>query len=110
MIFELIDPSDLFLISIEIIISLGLLVALIISLMVRKKFLILANQGWNIVCLGIVCLLLHAIFDAIDTINLADVLIDILNLFDGLFFLLGIIILGFGIFKIANFSAEQWRS
>ncbi|NHJ01327.1 MAG: hypothetical protein EAX86_04250 [Candidatus Heimdallarchaeota archaeon] len=110
MVLVYLDPADLFLIVIEVLIVLGLFIALIIGYRVRIRFPKLTVHGWNEICFGLLGISLHAVFDALDTLKWdISEFTDWLNLFDGSFFVLGIILIGIGIWKIANYGASAWE-
>ena len=105
------DPADLFLISMEVLIVLGLSVAFFFALKVRSQYPKLTSEGWMCICAGIVSILIHGIFDAIDTLKWDITGIEMndwLNVFDGSFFVLGILLIGYGIYKTANYGAKIW--
>ncbi len=104
------EADDLFLISIEFLISIGLLVSLAFALKIRSRFPNLTVKGWLEICIGLLGIFVHGIFDVLDTFkwNIED-LNDILNVFDGLFFVLGLVLVGIGIMKIANYGATAWE-
>ncbi|MFX0085220.1 MAG: hypothetical protein ACFFAU_06070 [Candidatus Hodarchaeota archaeon] len=104
------ERDDLFLISIEFLISIGLLISLVLALKIRSRYPNLTVKGWLEICIGLFGILLHSIFDVLDTLkwNIKD-LNDILNVFDGLFFVLGLVLVGIGIMKIANSGATAWE-
>ena len=104
---ELIDPEDLFLIGVETLIVLGALIALIAAFLVRSRHPKL-SQGWNFIILGLVFILLHGIFDVLDTMQLDDLVVDLLNVFDALTFLIGLLLFAMGIYRIAEYGAKQW--
>ncbi len=104
---SLIDPEDVFLISAEALIVVGLLVAVIFAYTIQKKHAKIAN-GWNIIFFGLIFLLLHSIFDTLDTLQLDDLIVDILQILDGSTFVLGLIMFAFGIYKIAEYGAKKW--
>ncbi len=104
---NLIDPEDVFLISAEALIVIGLLVAVVFAFIVQKKHAKIAN-GWNFIFYGIIFLLLHSVFDMLDTLQLDDLIVDILNILDGSTFVLGLLMFAFGIYKIAEYGAKKW--
>jgi len=104
----LLDPEDLFLISMESLIVLGLFTATVISYKIRKKHPRITSEGWTSIVAGIAILMFHAIFDALDTLQFDDFVIDILNLFDGLTFVIGLLLFAYGIYRIAEYGAKQW--
>ena len=112
MAFVTIDPEDQFLITMEFLILIGLLISLILALRIRSRHPNLTSKGWLEICIGLFFIALHASFDVLDTLKWALEEIDIsdvFNVFDGLFFFLGICLVGFGIMKIANYGAEAWE-
>ena len=104
------DPDDLFLILIEILITIGLLVNLLFALKIQSRFPDLTSKGWREIWLGLLGISLHSIFDVLDTLkwDIED-FTDLLNVFDGFFFVLGLIVVGLGIYKIANYGATTWE-
>ena len=104
------DPDDLFLISIEILITIGLLVNLLFALKIQSRFPDLTSKGWREIWLGLLGISLHSIFDVLDTLKWGmEDFTDLLNVFDGFFFVLGLIVVGLGIYKIANYGATTWE-
>lgn len=85
---------------------------------IRKDYPKLTEEGWKFMVFGIFSLFLHSICDALDTLdymditnneNQADLINDILNLLDGSGYLIGILLLSLGIYKIANYGAKVWE-
>ena len=112
MAFVTLDPEDQFLITMEFLILIGLFLSLILALRIRSRYPNLTSKGWLEICIGLFFIALHAGFDVLDTLKWAVDAIDmpdLLNVFDGSFFLLGICLVGFGIMKIANYGAEAWE-
>ena len=104
---EFIDPEDMFLIGVESLIVIAIAIALIIAIIVRTRHP-KVSTGWNFIILGLVSLLLHGIFDVLDTMQFDDLLVDIINVFDGATFLLGLLLFALGIYRIAEYGAKQW--
>ncbi|MFW9920744.1 MAG: hypothetical protein ACFFED_14160 [Candidatus Thorarchaeota archaeon] len=104
---NLIDPEDVFLISVEALIVVGLLVAVIFAYIIQRQHAKITS-GWNFIFFGLIFLLLHSIFDTLDTLQLDDFVIDILQLLDGSTFVLGLLMFAFGIYKIAEYGAKRW--
>lgn len=110
MVLVALNPDDLFLITMETIIVIGLIISLIIALMVRSRYPKLTSQGWFEIYAGIACILFHGVFDVLDTLEWSiEILTDWFNVFDGLFFVIGLILVGVGIWKIANYGATAWE-
>lgn len=110
MVLVYLDPEDIFLVTIEFLIVLGLLIALILAYRVGIRFPKLTSQGWTQIIIGIGGIFLHGIFDALDTLKWEiPEFTDWLNLFDGSFFVLGLLFIGIGIWKIANYGASAWE-
>ena len=105
----LLDPEDLFLITSEITIVFSLFLATILAVRIGKRHPGLAQEGWSIIILGLIFMTTHAIFDAFDTLQLGDLIVDILNVLDGLTFVIGIALFGYGIYRIAVFSKKKWE-
>jgi hypothetical protein len=104
------EPDDLFLISIEFLISVGLLISLAFALKIRSHYPNLTEKGWLEISTGLLGIFLHSIFDVLDTLKWSiEDLNDLLNVFDGLFFVLGIVLIGIGIMRIANYGAIAWE-
>ncbi len=104
---NLIAPEDVFLISAEALIVVGLFVAVVFAYTIQKKHAKIAN-GWNFIFFGLIFLLLHSVFDTLDTLQIDDLLVDILNILDGSTFVLGLLMFAFGIYKIAEYGAKRW--
>ncbi len=104
---QLIDPEDTFLVGAEALIIVGLLIAVILAYMIHKRHASIAT-GWNFILFGMISLLFHAVFDMLDTFQWDDLVVDVLNVLDGFTFCLGLLLLAFGIYKIAEFGAKKW--
>ncbi len=104
----LLDPEDLVLIGVESLITLGLLGALIMAYLVQSRHPKLTSKGWTAIIIGLAFILLHAIFDVLDTLQWEDLVVDILNVLDGATFVLGLLLFAVGIYGIAEYGAEQW--
>ena len=118
MISELLAEEDLFLILVELTIAIGLLIVCYLVIKIKRDYPKLTEEGWTFIVIGMISLLLHALFDALDTLDFmsitnneaqADFINDILNLLDGSGFLLGIMLLSLGIYKIADYGAKVWE-
>ncbi|MHA1248305.1 MAG: hypothetical protein ACTSPE_13335 [Candidatus Thorarchaeota archaeon] len=105
---ELIAPADAPLIAAETAIVIGLVVATAISLSIRGRHLKLARYGWNYIVGGLVLLVVHALFDVLDTLQIEDLLVEIFNVLDGTTFLIGMICFAVGIVRIAEHGAKEW--
>lgn len=107
----MIDPDDLYLWTIELLIIVGLLVSVYFAIKVKSKYKYLTEHGWNTIVYGMIFILFHAIFDALDTLEWTDdVITDMLNVLDGGTFVIGLCIVAFGIWKIAQYGDEIWGS
>ncbi|MHA2426312.1 MAG: hypothetical protein ACXAEF_16100 [Candidatus Thorarchaeota archaeon] len=104
----MIDPEDLYLIGIESLIVLGVLVALVIAYLILSRHESIA-KGWNFVVYGLLFILLHSVFDVLDTLQWDDLTVDLLNVGDGVTFLIGLLLFALGIYRIAVFGAKQWE-
>lgn len=104
---DLIDPDDMFLIGVESLIVIGVLIALVVAFLIRTRHPHL-SKGWNFIILGLVFILLHGIFDVLDTMQFDDLVVDTINVFDGATFLIGLLLFAVGIYQIAQFGAKQW--
>ncbi|MFW9994419.1 MAG: hypothetical protein ACFFD4_20415 [Candidatus Odinarchaeota archaeon] len=103
------DSGDYFLFMMEFISCIGLAIALVLALIVKSRYSKLASRSWLIICLGLACIVLHGIFDVLDTLKWSiDNVVDWLNIFDALFFVIGIVLLGAGIWQFAKHGAEAW--
>ena len=105
---DLIDPEDLYLIGVESLIVLGVLVALVIAYLILSRHKKIA-KGWNYVVYGLFFIFIHAVFDVIDTFQWDAFTVDILNVGDGVTFLIGLLLFALGIYRIAEFGAKQWE-
>jgi hypothetical protein len=106
---DLIDPEDLYLIGVESLIVLGVLVVLIIAYLILSRHEKIA-KGWNFVVFGLFFIFLHSVFDVLDTLQWDDLTVDILNVGDGVTFLIGLLLFALGIYRIAEFGAKQWEA
>ncbi len=105
---DLIDPDDLYLIGVESLIALGVLVALVIAYLILSRHEKIA-KGWNFVVFGLLFILIHSIFDVLDTLQWDDIVVDVLNVGDGITFLIGLLLFAIGLYRIAEFGAKQWE-
>ncbi|MCF2137940.1 MAG: hypothetical protein K9W43_11970 [Candidatus Thorarchaeota archaeon] len=105
----LLDPQDLPLISIELLIAIGFLMAFIFAFMVQSKHPKLTSKGWNKILAGLFFLMLHGIFDALDTLQFDDFTVDLLNVLDGSCFVIGLLLFALGIYGIAVYGASLWE-
>ncbi len=105
---ELLEVRDVPLIASEILVAIGLAVAVLFAMGIRKKHPSVTSRGWDTMVVGLVFLLAHAVFDVLDTLKLGDLTVDILNVADGLAFVLGLMLMVVGILQIAAYGAEQW--
>ena len=105
---ELIEPDDFFLIGMESLIVIGLIVAFVFAFLVYSRYPKLTSQGWRSILIGLVFMLLHAIFDVLDTMQWDDIVVDALNVLDGATFVIGLLLFAMGIYKIAEYGAKQW--
>ncbi len=103
----LIDPDDIILISTEALIVVGLFLAVVLAYLVQKRHAKIAT-GWNLILLGLFFLFLHATFDMLDTLQIDDLIVDILQVLDGSTFVIGLIMFAIGIYRIADFGAKKW--
>ncbi|TXT56524.1 MAG: membrane protein of unknown function [Candidatus Thorarchaeota archaeon] len=105
---ELLSPDDLVLFGVESLIAIGVFIAIVIAILIHMRYPTLTSKGWRTIIIGMVFILLHSIFDAIDTLQFDELTIEILNLLDGSTFVVGLILFAFGIYNIAEYGAEQW--
>ena len=104
-----IKTDDYFLILMESLLIFFGIVALLIALKVRTRYPKLTSGGWLEICAGLGSFILHAIFDVLDTMKWdINEFSDWLNVFDGFFFVLSILLIAYGVWKIANYGAELW--
>ncbi len=104
----LLDPNDIPLISSEIVIVAGLVLATIVAVFVGRRHARLADGGWQLIVLGLVFLVAHGVFDVLDTLQLDDFTVNLLNLADGTTFVLGLLLFAVGIYQIAEMGAGEW--
>jgi hypothetical protein len=105
---DLLLPEDFFLFGIESLIVVGLVVALIIAVMVQLRYSKTTSIGWGFIFMGLLFLTIHAVFDVLDTLQWEDTMVDLLNVFDGVTFVIGMLLFAVGIYKIAEYGAKQW--
>ncbi|MHA1481105.1 MAG: hypothetical protein ACTSQZ_06755, partial [Candidatus Thorarchaeota archaeon] len=89
---ELIDPEDVFLISMESMIVIGLIGAIVFAYLVLSRYPKVTSQGWKLILIGLVFMLFHAIFDVLDTMQWDDIVVDTLNVLDGATFVIGLLL------------------
>ena len=105
---ELIDPEDVFLIGMESMIVIGLIGAIVFAYLVQSRYPKVISQGWKFILIGLVFMLIHAIFDVLDTMQWDDLVVDSLNVIDGATFVIGLLLFALGIYRIAEYGAKQW--
>ena len=105
---ELIEPDDVFLISMESMIVIGLIGAIVFAYLVQSRYPKVISQGWKFILIGLVFMFLHAIFDVLDTMQWDDLVVDSLNVLDGATFVIGLFLFALGIYRIAEYGAKQW--
>ena len=104
------DPEDLFLVTMEFLILIGLVFTLFLALRIRSRYPKLTSIGWLEICIGLLGVALHAVFDVLDTLKWSiEDMSDFLNVLDGSTFVLGLILVGIGITRVANYGAEAWE-
>ncbi|MHA1968620.1 MAG: hypothetical protein ACW964_12545 [Candidatus Hodarchaeales archaeon] len=104
------DSDDLFLVTMESLILIGLVITLILALRIRSRYPNLTSIGWLEICVGLLGVALHAVFDVLDTFKWSiEDMSDLLNVFDGSTFVLGLILVGIGILRVANYGAKAWE-
>ncbi len=102
------DSADLFLFVVEIIIAFGFLVVFLFSLFMSTDYHKI-SKGWNFVIVGLFFIFIHAVFDVLDTLKWEKKITrDILDFFDGLFFVFGLLLLALGILRINKHSKTLW--
>ncbi len=103
------ESEDIYLFAIEALITVGFLASCIIAWFLRTKFPKQSSKGWIWISLGLFSIAIHGVFDALDTLKWdVESLKDWLNFFDGLFFVLGILLIAIGIYWIAKLGAKKW--
>ena len=105
---ELIEPDDVFLISMESMIVIGLIGAIVFAYLVQSRYPKVISQGWKYILIGLVFMLIHAIFDVLDTMQWDDLVVDTFNVIDGSTFVIGLLLFALGIYRIAEYGAKQW--
>lgn len=105
---ELIEPDDFFLIGMESLIVIGLIGAIVFAYLVLSRYPKVTSQGWKLILIGLLFMLFHGIFDVLDTMQWDDIVVDILNVFDGATFVIGLLLFALGIYRIAEYGAKQW--
>ncbi|MHA1637745.1 MAG: hypothetical protein ACTSUO_03330 [Candidatus Thorarchaeota archaeon] len=105
---SLIDPDDIFLIGMESMIVVGVLIAVIVAYLIQSRHPKITSMGWKTIIIGLAFILFHSIFDVLDTLQFDDLVVDVLNVLDGASFVIGLVLFALGIYKIAEFGAQQW--
>lgn len=87
----------------------GILVLLVI-LYLKRKYPVHTQKGFIEFGLGIVVLISHFIFDLLDTIVVSDIIFEsVFDILDAVFAFVGLFIIGYAFFKIAQYGLELWE-
>ncbi len=105
----LLNPEDIPLISIELAIAIGFLLAALFALRVQSRHPKLTSHGWRLIILGLFFLFVHGLFDVMDTLQFDSLTVDVLNVLDGSCFIIGLLLFAVGIYKIADFGSKLWE-
>ena len=92
----------------ESMIVVGVLIAVIVAYLILSRHPKITAMGWKTIIIGLTFILVHAIFDVLDTLQFDDLVVDIFNVIDGATFVIGLVLFALGIYKIAEFGAQQW--
>jgi hypothetical protein len=106
------DADDVFTFSVEMSIAGGFLIIWILVFILRSQYPQLTKHGWIELVVAAPCLILKGLFDGLDTIAPEGVVYDIHNIFDSLeasFMVIGLVLLGVGLLRMAIFSAKVWE-
>ncbi|MHA1263865.1 MAG: hypothetical protein ACTSRS_01400 [Candidatus Helarchaeota archaeon] len=95
--------------SIEISIFIVGCIAGIIGLFIWKNHRLLAKKGLPECIFGFFIFAIHSLFDALDTICHIDPLDEMLDLWDSLFSIIGLLLIAIGILRISLYGAKIWR-
>lgn len=105
------NHQDIFLFIVELLNMIGFSVSLSFALFnyAKHRSTKFPLRGWEIICVGLLLGVIHSFFDLLDTLDWGnDAVIDWLNLFDGAFFVLSIVMFGVGILLTLKWNIAQW--
>ncbi|NHJ40095.1 MAG: hypothetical protein FK731_08685 [Asgard group archaeon] len=108
----ILDPEDKFTFSVEMTIVAGFVIVWILVVILRAQYPQLTKHGWIELFIGAPCLILKGIFDGLDSIAPEGYVYNIHNIFDSLeatFMLIGLVLLGVGLLRIALYSSKVWE-
>ena len=86
----------------------GVLISVIVAYLILARHPKMTAMGWKTIIIGLIFILFHSVFDVLDTLQFDDVVVDSLNVLDGATFVIGLVLFALGIYKIAEFGAQQW--
>ncbi|HUU79033.1 MAG TPA: hypothetical protein VMX55_11865 [candidate division Zixibacteria bacterium] len=93
--------------TVEISIFVGFVIISILLFLLHHRFPQITRNGWIELVIGAPFIALKGLFDALDTIN--DSLHDIFDSLEASFLLIGLVLLGIGLLRIALYSAKVWE-
>ncbi|NHJ47442.1 MAG: hypothetical protein FK733_06625 [Asgard group archaeon] len=103
--------DDVFTFSVEIAFAIGFLIIWILIFVLRNQYPQLTKNGWIELVIAAPCLILKGLFDGLDTIA-PDEPFNLHNLFDSFeatFMLIGLVLLGVGLLRMALYSSKVWE-
>jgi hypothetical protein len=95
--------------SVEIVIFLGFLSICFVLILLQNRYPNLTKNGWIELIIAAPCLALKGLFDGLDTVSPDGIFHDIFDSLDAITMVIGLILLGTGLFRIALYSAEVWE-
>jgi hypothetical protein len=104
-----IDAEDAFTFSVEMAIASGFLVIWILIFILRNQYPQITRNGWIELCIGAPCIILKGLFDGLDTIAPSGLAHDIFDSLEAVFILIGLVLFGVGLLRMALYSAKVWE-
>ncbi len=106
---SLLDSSDVIVLSIELIVLVGYLLSLIVTIIIYHKNKRIISISWLWFIGAQICLFLHSLFDALDTLNWqSEYIDDWFDLFDGILFVVGVVVISIALFLLVKKEKEIW--
>lgn len=102
-------PDEAFTFSVEIAIASGFLIIWILIFILRNQYPQLTKNGWIELAIGVPCIILKGVFDGLDTVAPDGLIHDIFDSLEAIFILVGLILFGVGLLRMALYSSKVWE-
>lgn len=103
----ILETKDILTFSVEVTIFVGFAIISVLLFLFHQRFPQITRNGWIELVIGAPFIALKGLFDALDTINYS--LHDIFDSLEASFLLIGLVLLGIGLLRIALYSAKVWE-